>query len=133
MQPKTILNRMEKYKSFVFGRISLEEREGSAVLLVTIRPRRDTGPPVVCQRPDTVYMRIPWGGLTKGGPRFRAISRFASPGLPPFLWRPRVGRALMSVNPEGGLLKDLAGGLYEERRATLLKEPLQGSGLMRGP
>ncbi len=29
-----------------------------------------------------------------------------------------------------GLLKDLAGGLCEERRATLLKEPLQGSGLL---
>ena len=72
MQLKTILNRMEKYKSFVFGRISLEEREGSAVLRVTIRPRRGSRPvcsgcgkrgPGYDQREQREFEYLPLWGL----------------------------------------------------------------------
>lgn len=39
MQVKTILNRTQKFKSFVYAKVLLAEEDGQAVLLVTVVPR----------------------------------------------------------------------------------------------
>ena len=44
MRVQTLLNRMEKFKSFVYGRVKLEERDGEWVLLVRIRSRKRSRP-----------------------------------------------------------------------------------------
>lgn len=44
MQVKTILNRVQKFKSFVYGDARWEEMNGETVLLVEIFPRRNSRP-----------------------------------------------------------------------------------------
>lgn len=44
MQLKTILNRVEKHKSFVYGEIRFGQRRGRLSLLVNLRPRRGSRP-----------------------------------------------------------------------------------------
>ncbi len=44
MRVQTLLNRMEKFKSFVYGRVKLEERHGESVLVVRIRARKRSRP-----------------------------------------------------------------------------------------
>jgi len=39
MQLKTILNRIEKFKSFVYGKVRLDEKEGRLTLLVEVSAR----------------------------------------------------------------------------------------------
>lgn len=38
---KTILNKIEKFKSFIYGKITLEEMNGSDVLIVEVKPRQN--------------------------------------------------------------------------------------------
>ena len=44
MQLKTILNRVQKFKSFVYGEVQWEEIDGDRVLVVEIWPRRNSRP-----------------------------------------------------------------------------------------
>ena len=44
MRVQTLLNRVEKFKSFVYGRVSTEERDEETVLLVRVRPRKGSRP-----------------------------------------------------------------------------------------
>jgi len=44
VQVKTILNRVQKFKSFVYGDARWEEMNGETVLLVEIFPRRNNRP-----------------------------------------------------------------------------------------
>ena len=44
MRIQTILNRVEKFKSFVYGEASLEEHEGSLALVVQVEPRKNSRP-----------------------------------------------------------------------------------------
>ena len=39
MRIQTILNRVEKFKSFVYGEERLEERDGAPALMVQVLPR----------------------------------------------------------------------------------------------
>jgi len=38
---KTILNRIEKFKSFIYGKITLEQINGTDTLIVEVEPRRN--------------------------------------------------------------------------------------------
>lgn len=44
MRVQTLLNRMEKFKSFVYGRVKLDARHGEPVLFVRIRARKRSRP-----------------------------------------------------------------------------------------
>ncbi len=44
MQLKTILNRVEKYKSFVYGKVKCRRSQGQLSLFVQLRPRRGSRP-----------------------------------------------------------------------------------------
>jgi len=44
MRIQTILNRVEKFKSFVYGGVSLEEQDNGPALVVHIQPRRNNRP-----------------------------------------------------------------------------------------
>lgn len=44
MQLKTILNRVQKFKSFVYGDVEWEEVDGNRVLVVEIWPRQNSRP-----------------------------------------------------------------------------------------
>ena len=44
MRVQTLLNRVEKFKSFMYGRASTEERDEGTVLLVRLRPRKGSRP-----------------------------------------------------------------------------------------
>lgn len=44
MRLETILNRVEKYKSFVYGSGRFEEQRDGAVVVVPVRPRRGSRP-----------------------------------------------------------------------------------------
>ena len=44
MQLKTILNRVEKHKSFVYGKVRLSLKGGRLSLVVSLRPRRGSRP-----------------------------------------------------------------------------------------
>jgi transposase len=56
MRIQTILNRVEKFKSFVYGRVSLEEDKGSPAVVVDLRPRKNNRPLCSgCGRPGPVY------------------------------------------------------------------------------
>jgi len=44
MHIKTILNRIQKFKSFVYGKAQFLEEAGTVILLVEIRPRRRSKP-----------------------------------------------------------------------------------------
>jgi transposase len=56
MQLKTILNHVQKFKSFVYGEVRWEENDGEAILVVEIWPRRNSQPICSgCQRPGPGY------------------------------------------------------------------------------
>lgn len=59
MQLKTILNRVEKHKSFVYGKVRWRERNGRPGLEVKIRPRRGSRPVCAgCGRRGPQYDRL---------------------------------------------------------------------------
>ncbi len=59
MQLKTILNRVEKHKSFVYGKVRFGQRRGRLSLLVHLRPRRGSRPVCSdCGRRGTMYDRL---------------------------------------------------------------------------
>jgi len=59
MRIQTILNRVEKFKSFVYGRVSVEEDKGSPVVVVELQPRKNNRPLCSgCGRPGPVYDRL---------------------------------------------------------------------------
>ena len=56
MRIQTILNRVEKFKSFVYGRVSLENRMDGFTLVIRVKPRKNSR--VFCSscgRPGPVY------------------------------------------------------------------------------
>lgn len=59
MRIQTILNRVEKFKSFVYGDASLEEHEGAPALVVEIKPRKNSRPFCSgCGRRGRAYDRL---------------------------------------------------------------------------
>jgi transposase len=44
MRIQTVLNRVEKFKSFVYGRVSCEEDEGRPIVVVELQPRKNSRP-----------------------------------------------------------------------------------------
>jgi transposase len=56
MHVKTILNQIEKFKSFVYGKIELLEEAGRLIVLVEVRPRRNARPVCMwCEQPCPGY------------------------------------------------------------------------------
>lgn len=59
MRLQTILNRVEKYKSFVYGSARIEEQEDGVALVVPVRPRRGSRPVCAgCGCRGPVYDRL---------------------------------------------------------------------------
>ena len=59
MRLQTILNRVEKFKSFVYGEARLEERDGGPALMVRVLPRKNGKPCCSgCGRPGPAYDRL---------------------------------------------------------------------------
>lgn len=59
MQLKTILNRIEKHKSFVYGKVRFGQKAGRLALVVGLRPRRGSLPVCVgCGCRGTTYDRL---------------------------------------------------------------------------
>lgn len=59
MRIQTILNRVEKFKSFSYGRASLEERDDGPALVVQVRPRKNSRPYCSgCGRRGPAYDRL---------------------------------------------------------------------------
>jgi transposase len=59
MRIQTILNRVEKFKSFVYGAARLEEGADGPALVVRVRPRKNGRPHCSgCGRPGRVYDRL---------------------------------------------------------------------------
>jgi transposase len=59
MRIQTILNRVEKFKSFVYGQARLEEQKGGPELIVEMRPRRNSKPHCSgCGRRGRTYDRL---------------------------------------------------------------------------
>jgi transposase len=59
MRIQTILNRVEKFKSFVYGAACLEEQEAGPALLIAVRPRKNSQPYCSgCGRRGRVYDRL---------------------------------------------------------------------------
>ena len=59
MRIQTVLNRIEKFKAFVYGRVSLVEDNGNPVLVVELRPRKNSRPLCsACGQPGPVYDRV---------------------------------------------------------------------------
>ena len=75
MQVKTILNRVEKYKSFVYGEVKLLDDEGGLRLEVQLEARAN-GRPLCsgCARPAPGYDRL-------GERRFEFVPLWGDPGL----------------------------------------------------
>jgi hypothetical protein len=44
MQLKTILNRVQKHRSFVYGKMSLVEKEGAVIIELDVYPRANRRP-----------------------------------------------------------------------------------------
>jgi transposase len=91
MRIQTILNRVEKFKSFVYGAASLEEGANGPALVVQIRPRKNGRPRCSgCGRPGIAYDRleerrfefVPLLGVTG---RFKTSHLWALQNQPPFL------------------------------------------------
>jgi transposase len=60
MQLKTILNRVQKFKSFVYGDVQWKDIDGEHVLVVELWPRRNSRPICSgCQRPGPGYDTLP--------------------------------------------------------------------------
>ena len=75
MQLKTILNQVEKHKSFVYGKVSWTRRAGRPALAVNLRPRRGSRPicsgcgqrgPQYDRLPPRWYEYVPLWGLAVG-------------------------------------------------------------------
>jgi transposase len=59
MRVQTILNRVEKFKSFVYGEAHIEEHDGGPALVVQVRPRSNSRPFCSgCGRPGPSYDRL---------------------------------------------------------------------------
>jgi transposase len=59
MRIQTILNRVEKFKSFVYGKANLEEGVDSPAMVVRIHPRKNNQPRCSgCGRPGPAYDRL---------------------------------------------------------------------------
>ena len=59
MRIQTILNRVEKFKSFVYGDATLKKQYGSHSLVVKIKPRKNNRPVCSgCGRPGPMYDRL---------------------------------------------------------------------------
>jgi transposase len=59
MQIKTILNRIQKHRGFVYGTVQLEEQIGGLALTVDIAPHRRNRPRCAgCEQPGAVYDRL---------------------------------------------------------------------------
>ncbi len=59
MRIQTILNRVEKFKSFVYGEARLQEQDGGPALVVRVQPRKNGRPSCSgCGRPGPVYDRL---------------------------------------------------------------------------
>jgi transposase len=59
MRLQTILNRVEKHKSFVYGSARLEEPADGPALVISLRPRRNSRPVCSgCGRPGRPYDRL---------------------------------------------------------------------------
>jgi transposase len=59
MRIQTILNRVERFKSFVYGEARLEERDGGPALMVRVLPRKNGKPCCSgCGQPGPVYDRL---------------------------------------------------------------------------
>ena len=59
MRIQTILNRVEKFKSFVYGSASLEDHGGETALVVRVRPRKNSRPICSgCRRRGPAYGRL---------------------------------------------------------------------------
>ena len=59
MRIQTILNRVEKFKSFVYGASHLEERADGPALVVRVRPRNSSRPQCSgCGRLGSAYDRL---------------------------------------------------------------------------
>jgi transposase len=84
MRIQTILNRVEKFKSFVFGAASLEQRDDGLTLVVQIVPRKNSRAFCSgCGRPGPVYDRLEerrfefvpiWGILVFWAYRMRRVN-----------------------------------------------------------
>jgi transposase len=60
MRIQTILNRVEKFKSFVYSNARLEELEDGPALVVKVLPRKNSRPHCSgCGRPGAVYDHLP--------------------------------------------------------------------------
>ena len=59
MRIQTILNRVEKFKSFAYGEARLEERDGGPAVIVQVLPRTNGKPCCSgCGRPGAAYDRL---------------------------------------------------------------------------
>jgi transposase len=59
MRIQTILNRVEKFKSFVYGQARLEKRDAGPTLVVQVLPRKNGRPFCSgCGRPGPAYDRL---------------------------------------------------------------------------
>ena len=59
MRIQTILNRVEKFKSFVYGEARLEEQDDGPALVVQVKPRKNSRPYCSgCGRPGPAYDRL---------------------------------------------------------------------------
>ena len=84
MRLQTLLNHMEKFKSFVYGRVTKESRDEGDVLLVRVRPRKGSRPvcsgcggrgPVHDRLDDREFEYVPcWGFLVFFVYRMRRVN-----------------------------------------------------------
>ena len=59
MRIQTILNRVEKFKSFIYGEARLEERDDGPALIVQVEPRKNGQPSCSgCGRRGPAYDRL---------------------------------------------------------------------------
>jgi transposase len=59
MRIQTVLNRVEKFKAFVYGRVTLVEDNGNPIVVVELRPRKNSRPLCsACGQPGPVYDRL---------------------------------------------------------------------------
>lgn len=84
MRLQTLLNQVEKFKSFVYGRVTKEKRDEGDVLLVRVRPRKGSRPvcsgcgrrgPVHDRLDDREFEYVPiWGFLVFFVYRMRRVN-----------------------------------------------------------
>ena len=86
MRVATLLNRIEKLKSFVYKKVCLEEVDGKEAVIIEVRPRKNS-PPVrrVCMKRRGIAWRGPWRLPTMAAPRLEKAKR-AVVGSRRFVW-----------------------------------------------